>query len=237
MASNYDITMRQFNGIDYDTLYPKTKLSQIDGLDTKFGNYYTKTETSNLFLPKAGGTMGGILDMNGNRISNVANPTNDNDAVNKSYVDGKAYTKTLINSQSSSFTVTSSNRTVTLAIPTITMDSVLYRNASGVIYTIQISPSGELSETIFRAGDGLTNILRIEGSSAVTRTTSVFISVSNKKYNWNNDDILLYTINETSSSPTAFLSNGDHNNIYVNYLRGSTSVTISYNIKIFLVTF
>lgn len=31
MASTKNITMRQFNGIDYDTLYPKTKAQQILG--------------------------------------------------------------------------------------------------------------------------------------------------------------------------------------------------------------
>ena len=32
MASEKNITMRQFNGTDYDTLYPKTVVSQIDGV-------------------------------------------------------------------------------------------------------------------------------------------------------------------------------------------------------------
>lgn len=33
MATNKNITMRQYNGIDYDTLYPKTTASQVEGLD------------------------------------------------------------------------------------------------------------------------------------------------------------------------------------------------------------
>lgn len=81
MASNYDITMRQFNGVDYDTLYPKTIPSQIDGLSN-----YMELQSSGLYLPQ-GAKSGGILDMNGHRITNVANPVNDNDAVNKSYCD------------------------------------------------------------------------------------------------------------------------------------------------------
>lgn len=32
MATNKNITMRQFNGVDYDTLYPKTSINQIEGL-------------------------------------------------------------------------------------------------------------------------------------------------------------------------------------------------------------
>lgn len=31
MATNKNITMKQFNGIDYDTLYPKTKVEQVEG--------------------------------------------------------------------------------------------------------------------------------------------------------------------------------------------------------------
>ena len=37
LATNKNITMRQFNGVDYDTLYPKTIASQVDGV-------YNKTE-------------------------------------------------------------------------------------------------------------------------------------------------------------------------------------------------
>lgn len=32
MATNKNITMKQFNGVDYDTLYPKTIASQVEGL-------------------------------------------------------------------------------------------------------------------------------------------------------------------------------------------------------------
>lgn len=33
MSTNKNITMKQYNGIDYDTLYPKTTASQVIGLD------------------------------------------------------------------------------------------------------------------------------------------------------------------------------------------------------------
>lgn len=87
MATNKNITMRQFNGVDYDILYPKTIASQIDDV-------YSKNETSNLFLPKAGGSMGGILDMNGNRITNLPTPTSNSDPATKEYVDGNKVQKT-----------------------------------------------------------------------------------------------------------------------------------------------
>ena len=41
------------------------------------------------FLPLAGGTMTGELSLSGNTISNVADPTNAGDAVNKAYVEGE----------------------------------------------------------------------------------------------------------------------------------------------------
>ena len=82
MATNKNITMKQYNGVDYDTLYPKTIASQIDDV-------YSKDEMSNLFLPKAGGSMGGILDMNGNRITNLPTPTSSSEPATKEYVDGK----------------------------------------------------------------------------------------------------------------------------------------------------
>lgn len=80
MATNKNITMKQFNGVDYDTLYPKTIASQIDDV-------YSKSETSNLFLPKAGGSMGGILDMNGNKITNLPSPSTPSEPATKEYVD------------------------------------------------------------------------------------------------------------------------------------------------------
>lgn len=33
MASNYNITMKQYNGADYDVLYPKTVIEQVDGIE------------------------------------------------------------------------------------------------------------------------------------------------------------------------------------------------------------
>lgn len=38
-------------------------------------------------LSKAGGTMTGVIDMGGNIINDVANPTLDKDVANKLYVD------------------------------------------------------------------------------------------------------------------------------------------------------
>lgn len=89
MATNYNITMKRYNGTDYDILYPRTLPSQIDG------GVYTKDEATGLFLSKTGGQMSGLLDMNGNKISNLAEPTDDFDAVTKYYVDNNSYIQTI----------------------------------------------------------------------------------------------------------------------------------------------
>lgn len=55
MATNKNITVKQFNGVDYDTLYPKTSLTQVEGLSASLAEYYSKnqtlnTDTMNLFV-------------------------------------------------------------------------------------------------------------------------------------------------------------------------------------------
>lgn len=47
----------------------------------------TALEVAGNALPKAGGTMSGSINMGGSAITNVAVPTNDTDAANKTYVD------------------------------------------------------------------------------------------------------------------------------------------------------
>ena len=36
MATTYNIEIREFNGIDYDILYPKTTMENVDGLANSF---------------------------------------------------------------------------------------------------------------------------------------------------------------------------------------------------------
>lgn len=80
MVVSKNIIMSERTSSRYEELYPKTVASQISDV-------YSKSETSNLFLPKSGGSMGGILDMSGNKITNLANPTESLDSANKKYVD------------------------------------------------------------------------------------------------------------------------------------------------------
>lgn len=50
------------------------------------------TEADNTYVAKTGGSMSGSLSMGNNKITDVANPVNDGDVVNKGYVDGKIKT-------------------------------------------------------------------------------------------------------------------------------------------------
>lgn len=45
MASNYNITMKQYNGTDYDVLYPKTVIGQVDGAASTATYNVNVTET------------------------------------------------------------------------------------------------------------------------------------------------------------------------------------------------
>lgn len=57
-------------------------------LTERLANYATTAQLDN-YLPKIGGTMTGAINMNGQKVSGLAEPTEDNDAVNKEYVDSK----------------------------------------------------------------------------------------------------------------------------------------------------
>lgn len=59
--------------------------SQI--IPTPTANYLTAAQIAALYLPLAGGTMGGALNMGANQINDVADPTSAQDAATKNYVD------------------------------------------------------------------------------------------------------------------------------------------------------
>ena len=75
-----NIILSQLTSGGYLELYPKTLASQIEDV-------YSKNEISNLFLPKAGESMSGILDTNGNKITNLPFPSTPSEPATKEYVD------------------------------------------------------------------------------------------------------------------------------------------------------
>lgn len=72
-----------------DVVWDETELAtkaEVDEIDTKVENISGGT-TELPYLPKAGGTMTGSIDMGANVIANVGAPTNPTDAATKKYVD------------------------------------------------------------------------------------------------------------------------------------------------------
>lgn len=61
MATDKLITMKQFNGTDYDTLYPKTVASQVSGIFSK--EEIVSTETLSKYGLGADGTPNGVFDL------------------------------------------------------------------------------------------------------------------------------------------------------------------------------
>lgn len=77
MATNKNITMKQFNGTDYDTLYPKTIVSQVDNALNKTGD----TMTGQLNVPAFALTnYNAALEIGKNIDFHAAGSTNDYDA-------------------------------------------------------------------------------------------------------------------------------------------------------------
>lgn len=70
MAENKNITMKQYNGLDYDTLYPKTKVRQVEGgvasvngaMPNDSGEVKVNSFDSGIELGMAEATNGGYVD-------------------------------------------------------------------------------------------------------------------------------------------------------------------------------
>ena len=76
-------------------------------------------------LLKTGGTMSGAINMGSKKITSLAAPTNNNDAANKSYVDGKRLSGTV------SLTTTWSNKAQEVTVSGITADDMPHW---GIVY-------------------------------------------------------------------------------------------------------
>ena len=67
-----------------------TELGYLDGVTSNVQtqlNGKAATNHTHSYLPLSGGTLSGALSLNNNKITNLATPTSNSDAVNKSYVD------------------------------------------------------------------------------------------------------------------------------------------------------
>ena len=83
MAKNIEMNIKTESG--YEILYPKSTPEQVGGTTQDWVENYVSSNYLNL----SGGTMNGSINMGGQKISNVAVPSENTDVVIKEYVDGK----------------------------------------------------------------------------------------------------------------------------------------------------
>lgn len=60
---------------------------------TTISDYFSRSKSKQLFLDVAGDSMIGTLDMQNNKLINIPTPVNENDCVNKKYVDKQSKNK------------------------------------------------------------------------------------------------------------------------------------------------
>ena len=89
------MAVKEINGLvqykdgngDINIIYPATKAENVDGLYGEDGKIPTDQLPEMNYLPLAGGTMTGSINMSGQAITNLKDPASDGDAVNKKFVD------------------------------------------------------------------------------------------------------------------------------------------------------
>ena len=72
---------------DVNIVYPVTKAENVEGLFGENGKIPSDQLPDMDYLPLAGGTMTGSINMSGQAITNLKDPASDGDAVNKKFVD------------------------------------------------------------------------------------------------------------------------------------------------------
>lgn len=82
MAKDVKVQLKQYNGTDYDSLFPKTKAEQVITTDAQ--QFISKSDKDKIgsALQTSGGTMTGALTL-------AADPAANLEAATKQYVDGK----------------------------------------------------------------------------------------------------------------------------------------------------
>ena len=155
------------------------------------------TSVAARYLPLTGGTLTGILSMNGNKITNLNTPTTSTDAATKGYVDASiggvsGYVPTTGGTMTGALNMTSAGINITGG-PGLTIHS-----ASGIAVT-----SGSITMTSPTGGISLTANGRITAvSSPLTSTDAVNLSYANSSLNYLN-----LTSGGTVSGATTFGTN------------------------------
>lgn len=179
----------------YEELYPKTVASQISDV-------YSKSETSNLFLPKSGGSMGGILDMSGNKITNLAYPTESLDSANKKYVDENNVFKKVKVVDNINLSILESTN-INFSFPAEFTSDDLY-DVKFVLY--EFSNLSLPSQNGFYAGANTSNGLEIINAQRVGTLDKVSIAIPIFYKVYNPPDIELHTVTVSSIAQVVYAS-------------------------------
>lgn len=165
MATNKNITMKQYNGTDYDTLYPKTKVSQVDG---------AVASVNNVTPDNTGAVKVDTFEQSIKIGKNVDVGTNGGASAVQFHFDGNtnAYTSRIVESESGALTVSGD-----LAVAgSMTLGAI--SNPTDVLKTL-LNPTNFGYITDFNSGYGLTpGLWRFynEDGSAANAPYSGFVS-------------------------------------------------------------
>ena len=191
--------------------------------DTEIANLKNGS-TALPYVKKAGDSMTGVLSMSNNKVTNVADPTADGDAVNKKYVDDKATEtettlKEYVDGHSGGF-----ENAVIVGLYDMTKTGSIPREANND-YLFIILPTSALNYQ----GGGVTGTIRNGSNQGVNASGNQIIGASAGQFTFTGDGyVMVYRVAVTPVpvDPATKFNQIDLSN-YVGSLSGSTVNTAS----------
>ena len=124
------------------TFYAGSAIKSEDLNENFTQNLYVTQEVNQRYLPTTGGTFTGNINLGNNRITDVGNPVNANDAVNKATLDSTIETDVLAGTDLSK---TASNGQVTINHDVAGANSTINNSNGNVIQDLTISAQGHVT--------------------------------------------------------------------------------------------
>ena len=124
------------------TFYAGSAIKSEDLNENFTQNLYVTQEVNQRYLPTTGGTFTGALNLGNNRITDLGNPVNANDAVNKATLDSTIETDVLAGTDLSK---TASNGQVTINHDVTGANTNVNNTGGNVIQDINISAQGHVT--------------------------------------------------------------------------------------------
>ena len=124
------------------TFYAGSAIKSEDLNENFTQNLYVTQEVNQRYLPTTGGTFTGALNLGNNRITDVGNPVNANDAVNKATLDSTIETDVLAGTDLSK---TASGGQVTINHDVAGANSTINNSNGNVIQDLTISAQGHVT--------------------------------------------------------------------------------------------